>query len=170
MEMDIEIISSFKDEAKLILDDVKVTLENLEEEQGSFPKELLEEFGNKLDRLMGTAQTFSTMHPSYKPFDQIGKFSALCKATAYKASTLKSLKLVPIFAAFWLDTVDIIEEILENLEDENKLKEVTKNYIPVLQKRLMWLAQQIINQSKANGGGPEMINVDGLIKKLGLDL
>lgn len=170
MELDTEIIDDFKSEAKAILEEVKTSIETLEEGSSVFPKEALEDFANKLDRLMGTAETISQMYEGYQPFQQIGKFSALCKATGYKAATLNNVKLIPIFAAFWADTLDIVEELVDNIEDEGKLKEVTKNYIPVLQKRLIWLAQQIINQTKGTEAGESKINVDGLLKKLGLDV
>lgn len=170
MELDKEIIDNFQAEAKSILNEIKITLEALEESQDAFPKALLEEFALKIDRIMGTANTFALMYPNHRPFDQIGRFSALCKATGYKASTLNNPNLIPIFAAFWADTIDIIEEICEHIDNEQKLKDVTQSYIPVLQKRLVWLAQQIINQTKGTEAGESKINVDGLLKKLGFDI
>ncbi len=120
---------------------------------------------------MGTAKTFEGMYPGHAVFSQIGKFGELCKATGYKASTLQHQGLVPIFAAFWADTLDIMEDLCTNVGDETKLKSVTSNYIPVLQKRLTWLAQQIVNLTK--GGNLEaqgQINVDGILKRMGIEV
>lgn len=169
--MDKEIVDSFREEANELLGELRTIIEKLEDSDGTFPKELLEEFANKADRIMGTAKTFDTMYPGNPVFQQIGKFGELCKATGYKASTLNHQGLIPIFAAFWADTADIMDELCQNVNDPEKLKEYTKKYIPNLQKRLVWLAQQIVTITKGSGSGEEAkINVDGLLKKMGIDV
>ena len=121
---------------------------------------------------MGTATTFYSQFPEYEIFNQIGNFGGLCKATGYKASTLNHLGLIPIFAGFWADTLDIMEELCSNIENPEKLAEINKTNAPILHKRLVWLAEQIIKITKAQGGGsgPSAMNVDGLLKKLGIEV
>lgn len=171
MELDKEIIDSFQEEAKSILEELRELIEQLEDTKDLFPKALLEEFANKTDRIMGAAKTFGDMYPDHQVFAQIGKFGELCKATGYKASTLNHIGLVPIFAAFWADTLDILDELCQNVGNPEKLKEVTTNYIPTLQKRLVWLAQQIVSITKGTGAAESSkINVDGLLKKMGIDV
>ncbi len=169
MELDTEMIDIFKEEANAILEELKVVIEKLEEHEGSFPKSLLEEFGNKTDRIMGTANTFYAQYPGAEVFKQIGNFGALCKATGYKASTINTLALVPIFASFWGDSVDIMEELINNVESPEKVMEINKTSAPLLQKRLMWLAGQIVQITKSQTGvEPPAMDVDGLLKKLGV--
>jgi hypothetical protein len=88
------------------------------------------------------------MCPGNAVFQQIGKFSELCKATGYKASTINQLSLITIFAAFWADTLYILKELVTHIDKPEKIKEVTKNFIPTLQTRLVWLTQQILNFTK----------------------
>ncbi len=169
MPLEKEIIDDFRSEANVLLKELRDIIDKLEEPTESFPKELLQEFGNKTDRIMGAAKTFHQMHPNHLVFEQISKFAELCKATSYKASTLNHLTLIPIFTAFWADTVDIMQELVDNVGDDEKLKQVTQDYIPTLQKRLVWLAQQIVSITKGSGKAEEAkINVDGLLRKMGI--
>ena len=171
MELDKDIIDSFQEEANGLLEELRTIIDKLEDSTEVFPKDLLEDFANKTDRIMGTARTFETMNEGHKVFQQVGKFAELCKATGYKASTLNHLGLIPIFAAFWADTVDILQELVDNVGEPEKLKEVTQTYIPTLQKRLVWLAQQIVTITKGAGAAEEAkINVDGLLKKMGIEV
>lgn len=171
LDIDKEILDGFRVEANELLGDLKNIVEKLEDSKDTFPKALLEEFANKTDRIMGAAKTFEQMAPGHPVFNQIAKFSELCKATGYKASTLNHLNLIPIFAAFWADTIDILEDLVLHCEDPEKVKEVTQSYIPTLQKRLVWLAQQIVTITKGGGAVDEAkINVDGLLKKMGIDV
>ncbi|MFZ4712461.1 MAG: hypothetical protein ACOYL6_02000 [Bacteriovoracaceae bacterium] len=171
MELDQEMIDSFKEEAGGILNELKVIIEQLEEVENEFPKNLLEEFANKTDRIMGTANTFYSQFPQYEIFQQIGNFGGLCKATGYKASTLNHMGLIPIFAAFWADTLEIMEQLCSHIEDSHKLTEINQNIAPVMHKRLVWLAEQIVKINKAQGITEQSaMNVDGLLKKLGINV
>lgn len=169
MPMDKEIIISFKEEAKGILQELETVIEELEVHDGNFPRELLEDFANKTDRIMGTAQMFHSQYPDVDAFRMIGNFGALCKATGYKASTLNNQSIIPIFAAFWADTVEIMNDLCMNVDQPEKLVEINKKNAPVLHKRLTWLAEQIVKITKTDGNAEaSKINVDGLLKKLGI--
>jgi len=169
LELDKEMITTFQDEANEIIAELRDVIDALEDSTDKFPKELLEDFANKTDRLMGSAKTFETMYSGAPVFNQIGKFAELCKATGYKASTLNHQGLIPIFAAFWADTLDILEDLVKYCDDPAKIAEVKKTYIPTLQKRLVWLAQQIVTLTKGSGVESK-INVDGLLKRMGIDI
>ncbi len=170
--LDKQIVNEFQEEANTLLQDLKLVIEKLEEDHQEFPRELLEEFGNKTDRVMGAAKTFSGMYPDEVVFAHIGKFSELCKATSYKASTLNHLGLIPIFAAFWADTLDILQDCVDNVgNSKEKIEGITQGYVPVLQKRLVWLAQQIVSKTKGSQNSEQAkINVDGLLKKMGIEV
>lgn len=171
MSVDKEIIESFKEEANIILNELTEVIEKLEEHEGDFPRALLEDFANKTDRIMGTANTFFTQFPDHEVFRQIGNFGALCKATGYKASTLNHNVLIPIFASFWADTVEIMSELCKNIDQPERLLEINRKNAPVLQRRLTWLAEQIVKITREDSNTEAAkINVDGLLKKLGIDV
>ncbi len=171
MELDNEIVGIFKEEAKEVLTELEEVVEKLEESEGEFPRALLEDFANKTDRIMGTANTFYHQYPEHEVFKQLGNFGALCKATGYKAATLNHLGLIPIFAGFWADTLEIMSQMVENIENQESLTRISKESAPVLHKRLTWLVEQIvkINKSDPNAEASKM-NVDGLLKKLGIEV
>ncbi len=170
MTMDDEIIESFKAEAKGILSELEAVIDELEETTETFPRALLEDFGNKTDRIMGTANTFFGQYPEKEVFKQIGNFGALCKATGYKASTLNHLELIPIFAGFWADTIEIMKDLCDNVDRPEALVEINKKSAPLLQRRLTWLAEQIVKITKADQSTESAkINVDGLLRKLGIE-
>jgi hypothetical protein len=169
--IDPEIINVFQQEANTLLVDLRQIIEKLEDVEDDFPKELLEEFGNKTDRIMGTATTFTEICPGHPVLIQIGNFCELCKVTSYKASTLNDANLIPIFTGFWADTVDMLQELVTNVNDPQKVMTMTRGYIPTLHKRLLWLAEQIVAIYKNRDiKDKAIINVDGLLKKLGVDV
>lgn len=171
MELDKEIIDTFQEETNGLISELRGVVEKLEDHEGSFPKELLEEFANKADRIMGTAKTFESMYPDHRAFMHIGKFGELCKATGYKAGVLNNMGLIKIFAAFWADTLDIVENLCKNIGNQASLNGVMSTDIPLLQKRLTWLAQQIVNLTKGTGVEAQgQINVDGILKRMGIDV
>ncbi len=170
MTIDSEIIESFKAEAKVILTELEAVIDELEDNSESFPRALLEDFGNKTDRIMGTANTFYSQYPEHDVFKQIGNFGALCKATSYKASTLNHVGLIPIFAGFWADTIEIMKELCDNVDHSQKIIEINKKNAPLIQRRLTWLAEQIVKITKADPlADSAKINVDGLLRKLGIE-
>jgi hypothetical protein len=169
LQLDTEMITIFKEEANAILDELRLVVDKLEAHEGAFPKALLEEFANKTDRIMGTGDTFYKQYPEHEIFKKIGNFGALCKATGYKASTLNHLGLVPIFASFWADTLDTMGDLIENIDHPERLEEINRTSGKILHKRLTWLAQQIVEINKRQTGTePPAMDVDGLLKKLGV--
>jgi hypothetical protein len=168
MILDTEMIETFQEEAKEIIQELHEIVERLEDHKGPFPKGLLEEFANKADRIMGTAKTFESMAPDHKVFQQLGKFGELCKATGYKASVLNIDSLIPIFAAFWADTLDIMSDLV-SIAGEADPTDKMSSFAPVLHKRLTWLAKQIVSLTKGTAAeGQAAINVDGILRKMGI--
>jgi|GEM_PF-2269187 len=161
MEIDKKLIKDFKEEVEEILIQLYAIVDELEEIQDEFPKKLLEDFTQKIDRIMSTAKTFAQLAPGHQVFVDMGTLGALCKTMGLKASTLNNLKFIPIFAAFWADTLEVIEELKNQVESPAKVQDVTKKYIPILSKRLEWLAKQIganvpttTGEKKAEGKSP----------------
>ncbi len=167
MILDKEILDGFKEETSILLKEATNIIESIEDTVDGVPKSLIEDFANRMDRIMGAAKTFAEMSDDKKVFNLIGKFAELCKATGYKAATIDKAVLVPIFAAFWADTIEMLEKLCSLVDDEVKAEESIKDFSPILQKRLTWLAEQIIKSSK-DSADTSSINVDGILKRMGL--
>lgn len=165
--LDKEILDGFKEETSVLLAETQKIIESIEDTVDQVPKQLIEDFANRMDRIMGAAKTFEMMDPEMKIFVQIGKFGELCKATGYKAATINRPALVPIFAAFWADTNDMMIQLCANVDDTAKIDESLKTLSPLLQKRLTWLAEQIVKLTK-DSPDATAINVDGILKRMGL--
>ncbi len=167
--IDEEILEGFKEETKELLSELMGLVEQIEDSGETFPKDELEKFAQIIDRVMGTVNTMSQMDPENQGFSAIGKLSGLCKALGYKAAESNCAPIVPLFAAFWADTVDIIGEISENLTNQEKVKEILSDFSPVLQKRLEWLGKKVMDLSKSKEGeGQSQIQVDALLKSFGI--
>jgi chemotaxis protein histidine kinase CheA len=141
--MDKEIVEGFREESKQILNDLGAIVESLEDPQvGTFRQEL-SEFAQKIDRIMGAAKTLSLADPNHLGLQRIGKIAELCKVLGYRAAESGSAKLVPFFAAFWADTLDVVTEMIDSLEDVAECDRIATEFSSVVQKRLEWLANKL---------------------------
>lgn len=164
--MDKEIIEGFQTEAKEILSELSLVVEFLENVVSDFPADKLTEFAQKIDRIMGTAKTLEMESPNHAGLTRIGKIAELCKSLGYSASQLKIPEVIPIFAAFWADTLDIISELIESLEDERKTEAISNRFSLVLQKRLTWLSDKVKVLGKTSASkGVSQLDVDALLKQ-----
>lgn len=139
-------------------------VEALEETSGQFPAQQLEQFAQKIDRIMGAAQTIGQLDPGNKGLQQIGAIAQLCKRLGYKAAEYKTAALVPLFAAFWADTLDVVGDLVDALESEEKTAAVASNFAPVLQNRLTWLSEKVQAMGKASGADIQsQLDIDKLL-------
>ncbi len=104
-----------------MLEELIDVVDQIETSQGEFPSKLLEEFSQKIDRIMGAAKTL----------------------LGYQAASKRVLALLPLFAAFWADTIEVIQDLLGALEDSDQSEQIAKSFSAVLQKRLEWLAAKV---------------------------
>lgn len=164
--LDAELAGSFQEECKIIIGELTEVVEKLEESgAGQFPAALLSDFSQKIDRIMGAAQTLSMADPAHIGLIRIGKIAELCKRVGYKAAEQKDTKLLPIFSAFWADTIEVMEELVEAVTDQAAADRVAASYSKVLQGRLEWLSKQV--QPK----GPESLGQGAVdLLQLGKDL
>jgi len=164
--MDKDIVEGFQTEAKQILNELTLVVEFLENVSTEFPGKKLAEFAQKIDRIMGTAKTLEMDSPDHPGLIRIGKLAELCKSLGYSASQLKKPEIVPLFAAFWADTLDVVSELIESLEDERKTKTISERFSLVLQKRLTWLSEKINELAKKSGGtGLAQLDIDSILKE-----
>ena len=154
--IDLEILSAFKEESKSILSELRLVVEQLEQPHAQFPTDLFKDFSLKIDRVMGAAKTIGQDYPNHLGFQRIGKLAELCKFIGATAAEQKNGKLLPIFAAFWSDTLDVIDDLLNALENEAESTKIAAAFSVVLQKRLEWLAKRVqIKVDRPRGSGSD---------------
>lgn len=159
--LDAEILKDFRTESISLLKELEEIVEGLEEAGAEFPAELLKEFSQKIDRIMGTAKTLLTLAPDHPGISFLSNVAEMCKTMGYQAAALQRANLVPIFAAFWAETVEMLTELMDALESEATTKVLIQGRSAGLQKRLMWLAEKVAPHSEA-----EKEKVVALLKKL----
>lgn len=159
--LDQEILADFRKESEGLMGELETVVEALEDSGSEFPVEPLKEFSQKIDRIMGTAKTMLTIDPSHQGISVIAKVSEMCKTMGYQAAALQRVNLIPIFAGFWAETVEVMNAILAQIESAEKTKAVIDARVPVLQKRLAWLAEKVAPNSPA-----EQEKVVALLKNL----
>lgn len=164
--LDKEILADFQAETKALLNELAEVVEKLEETSSAFPAAQLAEFSQKIDRVMGAAQTMSTLEAGHAGLERIGAIAQICKGLGYKAIECKAVALVPLFAAFWADTLDVLAELVETLGDDAANKATAAAFAAVLQNRLTWLSGKV----QAGAGGVDLqsqLEIDKILARLG---
>ena len=92
---------------------------------------------------MGTATTIAMMEPDQLGLVRVGKLAEICKHLGYQAAQKKEARVLPLFAAFWADTIEVLEQLIASLDNSAENAEVAENFSQVLQKRLEWLAGHV---------------------------
>ncbi len=149
--LDTEILTDFQAEAKGLLDELTAVVETLEEAGDEFPSAALEQFAQKIDRIMGAAQTLEQLEPGHAGLQRIGSIAQVCKRLGYKAAEYKTAALVPLFAAFWADTIDVLVDLVDTLGNAEENKAKASAFAPVLQNRLTWLGERVQSLGKSSG-------------------
>ncbi|HAR41560.1 MAG TPA: hypothetical protein DCS07_02845 [Bdellovibrionales bacterium] len=169
MKINQEILGYFKEESAQVLKELNEIVNSLDAPHKEFPSRLLEDFSQKIDRIMGASKTIGLEIPDHLGLQRIGKLAELCKLLGYKAAEKKVSQFVPIYAAFWGDTLEVIENLLSSVEDLEKTEKIVKSFSAVLQKRLEWLLTRV-EPKKAAATVTEHVNqVQDLLKSLGLE-
>lgn len=162
MKIENEIIDDFKTESSALLVELEEVVNVIEDFDGTaFPSEKLQEFSQKIDRIMGAAKTLLLYDPTNQGIVFLANVSEMCKTMGYQAAALKKITLLPIFAGFWAETVEVMAEVLENIGDEEKTKKIIQEQSKSIQKRLAWLAEKVAPDS-----AEEKQKVIDLLKKL----
>ncbi len=170
-----EILKDFQQESKNLASEMLVLLEEIEGDFNQVQK--LEEFAQKVDRIMGAAKSIALAVPENKTIEQIADYTAICKSVGYKASQIKDKpEFYNVCVALLLDGTEVLNEMLDNLENLT-VKELLSD---TLLERLRWVSSQFgadvrasvdIKPSSTAGSSPKMsqTDIDQLLKKLGLD-
>lgn len=125
-------------------------VESLEEGGEDFPEAELETFAQRIDRIMGAADTLNMLEPDHPGLKRIGAIARLCKSTGYRAAAAKKAELVPLFAAFWADTIEVLEKLIDAAGDEARSAALAGSASKSLITRLTWLSDKVGNQAPTN--------------------
>lgn len=132
----------FQTESQTILGELLSVVDDLENAEDFDPK-LFAEFAQKIDRIMGGAETLALLDPEHTGLKFMAETARLCKQIGYKVSESKNPALVPIVAGFWADVVEVLQTLVRNLEDIPACQRITEGFSGTLKSRLEWIAKQL---------------------------
>lgn len=168
-----EILKEFQSESKNLIENL---LQILEECEGHFDQvQRLGEYGQKVDRIMGGAQSIGlTINDPSHFIHKVGDYSAICKAVGYKASQITdNEEFYEICVALLLDATETLNEMVDFLLDE-EAKDMKDIVSQTFLDRLNWVSAQFGAEYSASvsvqktEGKMSQEEIDGLLKKLGL--
>ena len=170
-DIDKEILNQFQSESKGLIEEGLAVLEEIE---GDFSLvRQMEDYGNKVDRIMGGAQSLAILAGPEHALAMIGDYAALCKAVGYKTSQINNNpQLFDIAVALLMDATETLRVLVDRAEEPvATLKQViSSTFID----RLNWVNVQFkgnFRSSISADGGSNKMNqseIDDLMKKLGL--
>lgn len=169
-----ELIADFKSESKTLAGQLLEILEAIEGDYSQFRR--LEEYGQIVDRIMGTAKSLAVGIPELQTIlGPIGNYGELCKAVAYKGSQVaNNAELYNIVVALLLDATEMMQEMIENMgSGKIDLKSVLN---ATFVDRLRWLEQKFPAHLRASvgpggasaGAGSATANLNDLLKSFGI--
>lgn len=157
-----EVVDEFCNESLELFDQLEEALEGFEDDPTDNSK--LEEFGQIIDRIMGSAKTIGAM--------DIATFCELGKVIGYKSSQTKDIALLEVVVAILFDAVDILKKMILKIKDgtESDLKNVSTQAFVT---RLNWLKEKFNNIERAScamdpSANLDQTSIDDLMSSLGL--
>ncbi len=169
--IDKDIVKDFTLESKGIIQDLIDTLEGIE---GDFSKvSQLEEYGQKVDRIMGGAKSLALLVPIDHPLHMVADYAALCKAVGYKASQIQgNPQFFDICVALLLDATETLSSWIEGLGSDTS-EDLKSSITSTFLERLRWVSNQFGAdvRGSVDAGKPKAMDqneIDELLRKLGV--
>ena len=169
--IDKDIVKDFVIESKGIIQDLVDLLESIE---GDFSQVgQLEEYGQKVDRIMGGAKSLALLVPQDHPLHMVADYAALCKAVGYKASQIQgNAQFFDICVALLLDATETLSEWINNLGNDSA-EEMKNSFTSTFLERLRWVSNQFGAdvRSSVDAQKPKKMDqneIDELLRKLGV--
>jgi hypothetical protein len=171
-DIDKDIIKDFVIESKAIILDLIGLLEDIE---GDFSKvSQLEEYGQKVDRIMGGAKSLALLVSLEHPLHMVADYADLCKAVGYKASQIKgNPQFYDICVALLLDATETLNDWIEGL-GKDTTEDLKSSFSKMFLERLRWVSSQFSADVRASvdaqSGAKKMAQneIDDLLRKLGV--
>ena len=152
-----DVVLDFCRESEQIFEELQNYLEDFEDNPAEL--ELLENFGQAIDRVMGAAKSLGAA--------KVGSFCELGKTIAYKASQSQDENLIQIVVAVLFDTVDILGALVKNIKEKQK-ESVENISLETFSTRLKWLAEKFQDITRSSVAVNDQKSIDELLKDLGL--
>lgn len=158
-----ELLSAFCDESIELVNQLDSILTEIENGQSQYEK--LENFGQVIDRIMGTSKTLQ--------LSEISTFCELGKTIGYKAGQSKDIQLLNVVVAVLFDTTFLLRKMVEESATGNQNILSSLN-TKAFTSRLKWLSQKFthIERSSVSASSDDQqlsqANIDDLLKDLGL--
>lgn len=168
---DLEILEEFIVESKKIIKDSLFILDKVE---GNIVQaNLIKDYGNLVDRLMGGAKSLATLLPSGHSIILLGDYACLCKAVSYKTSQIKTNEqFFNICVALLQDATETLEIMITNLDKSPA--ELHKLFSIVFIERLRWISNKfnieyVESLSSSSKKGKQLVQseIDSMLKKIG---
>jgi hypothetical protein len=171
--IDKDIVKDFVSESKKIVDDLIELLEGID---GDFAQvKQLEEYGQRVDRIMGGAKSLALMVPPDHALHVVADYAALCKAVGYKASQIdNNPQFYNICVALLLDATETLQDLIERLEEDEKGQELKESFTTTFLERLRWVSNQFGADVRASVDAKtqkkkmDQNEIDELLRKLGV--
>lgn len=158
-----EIVDEFCQESNNLISELQGLLELLEDDATQV--QLLEKFGQVIDRIMGAAKTLGA--------EQIATFCDLGKTIGYKSSQINDQPLLEVVVAILCDATDLLEKMVVNLSAGQG--ETLKNLnTQAFATRLKWLSEKFKNIERGSvafdhdSTKVDQSEIDDLLESLGL--
>lgn len=137
--IDSEILQGFCDETRTLLEQLTKITDEFEETNDL---NLLENFGQIIDRVMGAAYTLD--------LQEIGRFCELGKKIGYKASQTTDKKLIELAGPILADTTEILQAMVSGLI--NKELVPSQEALNAFRDRLRWFLEKFQDIERATTG------------------
>lgn len=143
-----EIVQEFKDESLTLVEDLIKVLEAVEDDPSSSPQ--LEEFGQKVDRIMGSSKTMEMAVEDSGRYALIGNYAELCKSLGYKGSQIENNEsLVNVTVGLLFDATETLQTLIESV-DAQSTPELEEVFSAPFLERLKWLSEQFGDEYRAS--------------------
>ena len=158
-----DIVEEFCRESFELIGILSEILDHLEDDPCQSKK--LEEFGQIIDRIMGTANTLD--------LKELATFCELGKTIGYKSSQIDDRNLLEIVVAVLFDTIHLVNLMLESLKN-GKNQELANLNTKTFADRMRWLSEKFKDVERASCDIQEETKlesqdeIDDLLDSLGL--
>lgn len=157
-----EVVDEFCEESIQLFNELEEILEEFEDDTTQTEK--LEQFGQIIDRVMGSAKTIGA--------DEIATFCELGKAIGYKSSQVSDTALLEVVCAIMFDSLELLKKmIIQIKEGKSSSFEATSSAAFVT--RLKWLKDKFNDIERSSCAADPDANlsqtsIDDLMNSLGL--
>jgi chemotaxis protein histidine kinase CheA len=160
-----EIVDDFCKESTDLFDQLEEKLEELEDDVQN--SNLMEDFGNIIDRVMGAAKSLGA--------EEIANFCELGKLIGYKSSQSQDKVLLEVSIAILFDAVDLLKKMIDQILT-GASKSLENLSTQAFCTRLRWLSEKFkhIERASLQTDGTEgevdlsQASIDDLMASLGL--